>query len=269
MQSDERRPFMAGRELVRHLRDLGNVHAPATILSTVLERIGHSDAYAPVETPIGSVFVAYNDVGISAVMRAASSTEFEQAFRARFARPIRQVGALPASLARVLHQHLRDKARPSLRVDLRGLSVFARAVLLKVREIPRGEGRSYAWVAQEIGHPKAVRAVGAVLRRNPLPLVIPCHRVWRSDGRVGEYVFSREAKRAVLAAEEVDVEALEQLAASGIRYYGSATTHIYCFPTCRNARRITARHRVPLRSTAAAAALGYRPCSVCRPVEAA
>lgn len=83
--------------------------------------------------------------------------------------------------------------------------------------------------------------------------------------RAGEYVFGRDAKRAVLAAEGVDVEGLEQLARSGMHYYGSDTTRVYCFPTCRNARRITARHRVPFSSTRQAAAAGYRPCRVCRP----
>lgn len=114
-------------------------------------------------------------------------------------------------------------------------------MLLKVLEIPRGEVRP-AWIAQEIGHPRAVRAVGSVLGRNPVPLVIPCHRVWWSDGRLGDYIFSRETKAAVLAVEGVDVAALEHLAHAGVRYYGSGTTRIYCFPTCRNARRITARH---------------------------
>jgi hypothetical protein len=89
--------------------------------------------------------------------------------------------------------------------------------------------------------------------------------VVRSDGSAGEYVFGSEAKRAVLAAEGVDVERLEELARSGTRYYGSATTRIYCFPTCRNARRIAQPYRVAFRSRHQAAAAGYRPCQVCRP----
>jgi O-6-methylguanine DNA methyltransferase len=147
------------------------------------------------------------------------------------------------------------------------LSEFERTVLLKVLQIPRGEVRPYAWVAREIGSPKAVRAVGSALGRNPVPLLIPCHRVVRSDGNAGEYIFGSEAKRAVLATEGVDVEELEELVRSGTRYYGSDTTQVYCFPTCRNARRITARHRVPFNSTKAAAVAGYRPCMVCRPAQ--
>ncbi|MBI3325121.1 MAG: methylated-DNA--[protein]-cysteine S-methyltransferase [Nitrospinae bacterium] len=269
MESYERSPIREARTWVRQLRDLGNVHAPATLLPSVLERVGRGDAYARIATPIGPVFVASNSLGISAVMRVASASEFEPAFRTRFGRPIHQVEELPAQLSRMLRQHLSGKGRPSLPIDLRGLSEFERAVLVKVREIPRGEVRPYAWVAQEIGHPRAVRAVGAVLGRNPVPLVIPCHRVWRSDGRLGGYIYGSETKRAVLAAEDIDVEALEDLATGGIRYYGSATTCIYCYPTCRHARRISERHRVPLRSAREATAMGYRPCTVCRPARAA
>jgi O-6-methylguanine DNA methyltransferase len=125
--------------------------------------------------------------------------------------------------------------------------------------------RPYAWIAREIGHPKAVRAVGTALRRNPVPLVIPCHRIGQSNGRVGNYAFGSSAKHAILTTEGIDIDALEHLAQAGVRYHGSDTTRIYCFPTCRHARRISDRHRVSFRSEATAAAAGYRPCAVCRP----
>jgi O-6-methylguanine DNA methyltransferase len=231
----------------------------------VLEQTGLVEAYTALETPIGPLFIAYNEHGVSAVMRAPSEADFERTFRMRFGRPLRRVAELPARLRHMLHQQLSGRRRSAPRLDLRRLTEFERSVLLKVLQIPRGEVRPYAWVAREIGSPKAVRAVGSALRRNPVPLLIPCHRVVRSDGSPGEYVFGRDAKRAVLAAEGVDVEGLEQLARSQTRYYGSDTTRIYCFPTCRNARRIAARHRVPFSSTQEAAAAGYRPCRVCRP----
>lgn len=269
MGLEERSPLTSWRRLARQLRDLGNVRAPATVLPTVLERVGLSDAYAWGESPLGPVVVAYNGLGVSAVMQAASAAAFEQAFHTRFGRPVRRVDELPASLARLVHQPMSGPGRPALPVDLRGLSEFERAVLQKAREIPRGEVRPYAWVAREINHPRAVRAVGSALRRNPVPLLIPCHRVGQSDGRLGDYIFGRTAKRTMLAAEGVDVETLEHLAETGVRYYGSDTTRIYCFPTCRNARRISDRHRVPFRSAAEATTTGYRPCTVCRPAQAA
>jgi O-6-methylguanine DNA methyltransferase len=269
MMSKDHNPITASRALLHQLRDLGQVRAPATILPTVLERIGHSDAYTLCETPIGPVFVAYNGLGVSAVVRADSATAFEQAFHARFARPLRQAAEFPTTLAHMVQQHLSGKARSALQVDLRGLSEFERAVLNKVREIPRGELRSYAWVAGEINHPKAVRAVGSALGHNPVPLLIPCHRVGHSDGRLGGYIFGRGTKRTLLQAEGIDVATLERLASTGVRYYGSDTTRIYCFPTCRHARRITSQHRVPFHSAAEAAVAGYRPCTSCRPAQAA
>jgi O-6-methylguanine DNA methyltransferase len=259
------RPIGQSRELLRRLRHLGDARAPATILPVVLEHVGLVESYAALETPIGPVFVAYNDHGVSAVMRAPSEADFEREFRRRFGRPLRRMAELPATLMGVLHRQLRGARHSVPRLDLRRLSEFERAALLKVLQIPRGEVRPYAWVAREIGSPKAVRAVGSALRRNPVPLLIPCHRVVRSDGSAGEYIFGSEAKRAVLAAEGVDVEVLEALARAGTRYYGSDTTRIYCFPTCRNARRIAERHRVPFSSAGKAAAAGYRPCMVCRP----
>jgi methylphosphotriester-DNA--protein-cysteine methyltransferase len=87
----------------------------------------------------------------------------------------------------------------------------------------------------------------------------------RSDGRINDDIFGGEAKRTRLAHEGANPADLERLAREGVRYVGSDTTHIYCFPTCRAARRITERHRVPFHSERQAAGAGYRPCHLCRP----
>lgn len=265
MADKARSPLAPARALVQQFRALGQVRAPETVLPLVLERLGKRDAYALCSSPIGPVYVAYNGLGLSAVMWAASAIEFEQAFQARFQRALRQVATLPPPLAATWEQLWNGKTPPVLPVDLRGLTVFEQAVLQKVREVPRGEMRPYAWVAREIGHPTAVRAVGTALRRNPVPLVIPCHRIGRSDGSLGQYVFGTTAKQAALTAEGVAIDTVTHWAQTGVRYHGSATTHVYCYPTCRHARRITERHRVAFASVAAASAAGYRPCLVCRP----
>ncbi len=257
------------RQWVQHLRDLGHVEAPDTVLPSVLERTGHRDAYALCDSPIGSVYVSYNGLGISAVLTAASAADFETAFQQRFNRPLRYVASLSEELAIQWQRHWEQPSRSTLPVDLRSLKEFERAVLQKAQEIPPGEMRPYAWVAREIGHPKAVRAVGTALGHNPIPLLIPCHRVGKSDGHIGNYAFGTAAKEKILAWEGIDLSGLERMARSGKRYYGSDTTHIYCFPTCRHARRITERHRVAFRSDADAVRAGYRPCKVCRPAVAA
>jgi len=252
-------------EMEDHLRGLRAVRAPHTLLPATLARVGLLNSYFPIETPIGPVFVAYNAHGISAVMPAEDRTTFEQTFRERFGRPISSTAEPPASLHRAVTEHLQGKRR-DLRFDLRGVSEFEQAVLRKALEIPRSEVRPYAWVASEIGRPRAVRAVGSALAHNPIPLLIPCHRVVRSDGRIGEYSLGGPAnKQTILAAEGTGPTELEELARAGVRYIGSNTTRIYCFPTCRNARRITSKHRHPFRSETQAASAGFRPCQVCRP----
>jgi O-6-methylguanine DNA methyltransferase len=252
-------------DLVQGLRGLGDVKAPRTLLAGVMARTGLGDAYWRVQTPIGPVFVAYNDHGISALMRASDAAEFERAFRLRFDRPLYPTSQPPADLGREVARQLAG-GRGKLRFDLSGLTDFERAVLLKALEIPYGQVRPYAWIAREIGRPKAVRAVGTALGNNPIPLLIPCHRVVRRDGRIGDYALGSDTKRAILRAEGVAPEDLETLARSGVRYYGSDTTHVFCFPTCTHARRITDRHRVAFHSEADALGAGYRPCKVCRPV---
>jgi O-6-methylguanine DNA methyltransferase len=155
-------------------------------------------------------------------------------------------------------------------VDLRDRSPFERDVLRKAAEIPRGEVRPYGWIAAEIGRPKAVRAVGTALGHNPVPFIVPCHRVVRTDGTLGQYSLGGpHNKRAILTWEGLDPDAFEQLARSGVHYTGSKTTHIVCHPTCRHARRTMEVHRVGFRSLKAAAEAGYRPCKVCRPASGA
>ena len=265
MERDERDTLTEARGLARGLRRLGAAAPPAGLLPGVLAEVDLADRYWRLDSPLGPVYVAYNARGVAAVSRAADAAAFEADFLALTGRPAAPVVAPPAALARAVVARLNGERRADLEFDLRGLSEFERAVLLKALDIPRGQVRPYAWVAREIGRPGAVRAVGTALGHNPIPLLIPCHRVVRSDGRPGDYAFGGEAKRAVLAAEGVAPDDLETLARAGVRYYGSDATPIYRFPPCHHARRVTDRHRVTFASAGEAAAAGYRPCLVCRP----
>lgn len=78
---------------------------------------------------------------------------------------------------------------------------FERKVYLAVSSIPYGEIRTYKWVAERIGHPKAVRAVGQALKKNPLPFFVPCHRVVKSNGGLGGYKYGASWKKKLLQME--------------------------------------------------------------------
>ena len=220
------------------------------------------------DSPIGPLTVVWNGLGVVAVeaMGVEGDDAFEVAHLAQTGRRVLRADALPERLASAIGRRLDGDRRVRIDLDLRGHTSFERDVWSKALEIPRGEVRPYGWIAAEIGRPKAVRAVGSALGHNPVPLIVPCHRVVRSDGMIGQYSLGGpDNKRAMLASEGVDVPGLERLASSGIRYVGSDTTKIFCLPTCRHARRVTDRHRLEFHSVAEGQARGYRACLVCRP----
>lgn len=236
--------------------------APPDFVGKVLAAVGLGEQCAPWASPVGPMVVSWTDHGVTGIAPSAD------VLAARLGRTPQPVDDLPVRLRDALDRRARGE-RASLRFDLRGLTEFERAVLEKALEIPFGEIRPYGWIAREIGRPAAVRAVGSALGRNPVPVVIPCHRVVRTDGRVGHYAFGRPMKLDLLRVEGLDPDAIERDAATGVRYVGSATTQVYCHPTCRHARRITERHRRPFPSAAVAEAAGFRPCKTCRPAAAA
>ena len=281
-----------GSSLTKGLREMGLIEkAPATLLPEVLRRVGLADTYWRLESPVGTVYIAHSPVGISMVARAKSDAEFESLFRRRHARavypekhvapaavrevaapttrpqvaaPTRPQVAAPPSAKRVRKLQARDPK--GLQFDLRGLSEFERAVLTKALDIPPGEVRPYSWIAKEIGRPGAVRATGSALAKNPIPLLIPCHRVIRSDGHIGAYSLGGPRnKRRLLEIEGAQPETLERLAASGVRYLGNAEQHAYCYPTCGGIATLVVSNKVPFHSEREAAAAGYRPCADCRP----
>ncbi|MDH3539961.1 MAG: methylated-DNA--[protein]-cysteine S-methyltransferase [Acidimicrobiia bacterium] len=241
---------------------------PGTITPQVLLSTGLADGYVSHDGPAGNMFVSFNEHGVSSISLGEDASDFEVRFQPQFGRPVFPVQELPARLARALDKTLRTNRLGNLPIDWSGMSDFQQAVLRKTAEILPGEVRPYSWVAKEIGRPKAVRAVGTALARNPVPIVVPCHRVVRNDGHLGNYYYGPEVKRAVLLAEGLDVEAHEALADRGIRLTGSDTTHIFCNPTCRDARRTMEKHVVEFRTESEARAAGYRPCRHCRPAVA-
>lgn len=90
-------------------------------------------------------------------------------------------------------------------VDISHLGSFTRKVLNELRKIPYGETRSYGWLAKKVGKPGAARAVGQALKRNPIPIIIPCHRIIRDDGTIGGFSMGVNIKERLLALEGVKI----------------------------------------------------------------
>jgi O-6-methylguanine DNA methyltransferase len=249
------------------LKRLGDVRAPKGFVDRLLAHVGVADSYARFDTVLGPVYVAWNPRGVSAAARMASAAEFEQWFRKDVGRQLVAVSP-PAELASKIEDELNGKKR--MQFDLRGLTEFQQAVLRKTREIPRGQVRPYGWVAREIGHPAAVRAVGTALANNPIPYFIPCHRVVRTDGEIGNYGGGGpEAKKSILTMEGVQLRRLQEMARSGVRYEGVRSTKVFCFPTCYHGRSAKEQNLVYFHDEAEARAAGYRPCKHCRPAAVA
>lgn len=239
--------------------------APASVLPAVLEQAGLADHYVTGISPIGPVLVAFSRRGITLVNEAIDPAVFAARYEERFGRPVLP-GEPPPRLAAALEGALSHGRTARVPVDLGELTPFQVTVLRRAAAIPPGEVRPYSWLAAEIGRPGSDRAVGSAVAANPVPLIVPCHRVVRADGRWGHYSLGRDAnKRVLLAAEGLDVDSYERLSARGVRFLGSSTTRVYCHPSCRHARAITDRRRVEFRDAVAAVAAGYRPCRDCRP----
>jgi len=147
-----------------------------------------------------------------------------------------------------------DRTFFSVPVDLSHVPEFERAALDVASQIPYGEVRSYKWIAEQLGKPDAARAVGSAMAGNPVPLIVPCHRVVKTDGGLGGYSFGLLQKEALLNLER-----------STAPYVGCASTKIFCRRGCGHERRIREGGRIHFAAPADAKTSGYRACQVCRP----
>lgn len=238
---------------------------PSTCCDSVKEAV--ADSFDRVETSAGAVWVAFSRGGIRMITTADSVDELRPLYAKRYGRVLEQA-PIPAVLRRQVVAAMTGEGVETPRVDLEETNDLEHEVLRTLSRIPKGEVRTYAWVARQVGRPRAVRAVANVIARNIVPFVVPCHRVVPSSGGVGQYAFGSPMKRALLEREGVDVEELDRLGREHVRYIGSKTTRIFCFPTCRDARRIREQNRVPFRDADEALEGGFRPCRHCQPVAA-
>jgi O-6-methylguanine DNA methyltransferase len=183
-----------------------------------MQHVDAPELCAPIETPIGRMWVAGSGTTVTAVGRSAAAVE--ASVWSRLGRKVHRVDRLPEPLASAVTSLLagRDSARHTddergtLDFDLSGLPELDEAVLRATLAIPRGEVRTYGQIARQIGQPRMAKDVGLALNQNPIPLLVPCHRVVRSDGTIGGYRFGGRAKRMLLHSEGVPLSDESQLA---------------------------------------------------------
>ncbi|MGQ0847826.1 MAG: methylated-DNA--[protein]-cysteine S-methyltransferase [Actinomycetota bacterium] len=240
-----------------------NGPAPTTVFPGVTLATGLVEGFGLYDSPLGSLVITFNPNGISSVDLAAG--DFGERFQDRFRRPLVEARPPRGWDAQILRAI--DEGRPgSLRIDWRSVSPFRQTILQIAATIPRGQVRPYGWLARQAGQPGATRAVGTAMSHNPLPLIVPCHRVVKADGSIGAYSLGGPANKwRLLEVEGASPARLEKQAHQGIRFQGSDTTKIFCYPTCSHGRRITDAHLREFRSSNDAVLAGYRACKVCKP----
>lgn len=159
------------------------------------------------DTPIGSLLIAANDNRLVAIKFGVDELRLVDALVAldrefhgsyEFVRDDRRV----AGVMKQVRDYLAGRRTAfDLEFDLSWVTPFRRQVLLACAAVPRGEVASYAELARRVGHPRAARAVGNTMRTNPIPIVIPCHRIVASDGGIGGFGGGLDMKQQLLSLE--------------------------------------------------------------------
>jgi methylated-DNA-[protein]-cysteine S-methyltransferase len=188
-----------------------NLHADDQTMGKLHTRLEHAAdaggvldvAYRTIDTPVGTLLLAATPIGL---VRVAYDVQDHDAVLGRLAEAVSpRILRSPLRLdtvARQLDEYFAKRRTTfDVPVDLRLVDGFRRSVIEHLRDIGYGDRESYATVAAAVGSPKAVRAVGTACARNPLPVVIPCHRVVRSDGSTGQYAGGPAAKATLLDLE--------------------------------------------------------------------
>lgn len=163
-------------------------------------------SYDIADTPVGPLFVAVTDQGLCRISYdpepERQTEELARTFGTRVLRSGRPVDPVKRELEEYFEGRRRDFDLP---VDLRGRSDFTRVVLEELAQVPFGEVTTYGALAARTGRPKAARAVGTIMNRNPIPIVLPCHRVVGSTGSLVGYGGGLDRKRLLLDLEHAPV----------------------------------------------------------------
>lgn len=225
-------------------------------------------AYGVFSSPLGKILIARSELGISLV----EYLESESAAKSHLARlaggEMREDRAGVETVYHELLEYLdHRRTRLDWPLDLRwARSDFQRRVLTATAELPYGAVTSYAGIAQRIGTPSAVRAVAQALRRNPVPIVIPCHRVIGNGGDLTGYAGNKiSLKRTLLSLEGVPLAVRARKIERDHMYVRAGADSEYCVPTCGSLSRQSLAGLTLFGSRGHAEAVGLTPCTSCRP----
>jgi methylated-DNA-[protein]-cysteine S-methyltransferase len=164
--------------------------------------------YAEVETEMGKLRVGCSPDGITMINLAEGAVAaFKNAYLKLFGVQPQQ-GRVPELYKQAVAEAAAGRAFDPVPIDLSGLSKFQLKVLMELQKVPSGTVRTYSWLARKVGRPLAARAVGNTMARNPVPFLIPCHRVVPSSGGIGNFGLGKARKRELLRREGVPVERL-------------------------------------------------------------
>ncbi len=168
--------------------------------------------YAEFLSSFGPIWVSGSDAGVTAIVLSPFEVPWIQKdLLKRFPGRLREDAGRMAPVIREINRYLEGSStEPALKADLTGFPPFRQRVLTVLQTIPFGEVRSYQWVAAQSGNPRAARAVGGACAANPLPLLIPCHRVIAGDGSLGGFRGGIPLKKRLLALEGHDLPSMSR-----------------------------------------------------------
>jgi methylated-DNA-[protein]-cysteine S-methyltransferase len=185
--------------------------AAARLASAAADRDLLDVAIATVQSPVGDLLVAVTPRGLVRVaFEDEDSDDVLEDLAARLSPRILESARATDRVRRELQEYFeRERTRFDLRIDRRLMGTFAKQVLAATSRVPFGRTTTYGELAQRIGHPRAARAVGTALGSNPVPVVVPCHRVLRAGGALGGYGGGLPRKELLLELEGVHLPAPE------------------------------------------------------------
>jgi methylated-DNA-[protein]-cysteine S-methyltransferase len=228
-------------------------------------------AYRIFDSPLGPILLAHSEQGV-VLLEYLHGHRGLHASRLARAHGIEAVedGSEAEGLYRDFRAYIEGRAqRLPWALDLRlARSPFQRQVLERTAAIPYGAVVSYKRLAEDLGQPKAVRAVAQALRWNPIPIAIPCHRVVGASGLLTGYAGGETTrKRQLLTTEGVPmVPARDDFAiARGAMYILAPGDSEYCVPSCASTETLQSGLLTYFGSRSRAEAVGFRPCTTCRP----